>query len=119
MANPDELTNEDVAGESDVEITLPEKFQKGMFSPTKRGRPRTPEDVKRVFREMSPWAIKALFDIVSDEDSKKPERIKAAEVILDRAWGKAPQTVTDTNGNTLQGVLVLPAIELPSIEKVR
>ena len=63
------------------------------------GRPKMPEEIRDMFREISPRACEVLCDIINDHKAKNADRIRAAEVILDRAWGKPRQQVDlDTAG---------------------
>lgn len=57
------------------------------------GRPKTPERVKLAFREHSEEALNVLVSIMNDENLKAGDRIRAAEAILDRAWGKPYQAI--------------------------
>lgn len=71
------------------------------FAPGNRvnpgGRPKIPEDVKLLFREASPRAIKELLSIFDDEQSRPGDKIRAAEAILNRAWGTPVQSVELAN----------------------
>lgn len=55
------------------------------------GRPKgavsIPHGLRLAAREHTETAIKALVDVAGD--AEHPNRIKAAELLLDRAWGKA------------------------------
>lgn len=59
------------------------------------GRPKMPEELRRAFQETSAVALATLKSIVTGEDdtAKAGDRIRAAEVLLDRAWGKPVQQV--------------------------
>lgn len=57
------------------------------------GRPKTPEAVKAILKAATPAAAQALADIVADPAKKASDRIKAAEIILDRVLGKAVQPI--------------------------
>lgn len=57
------------------------------------GRPKVPEDVKEAARAHSADAIKTLATIMLDDGQPGPARVAAADKILDRAWGKAAQTI--------------------------
>ena len=47
--------------------------------------------MREAARELSPQAIEVLRGAMEDDDPRV--RIKAAEVLLDRAWGKPPQAI--------------------------
>jgi hypothetical protein len=51
------------------------------------------EDVRAIAREWTQLAIETLVEVMSNPDEKGAARVSAAGVILDRGWGKAPQTV--------------------------
>jgi hypothetical protein len=68
-------------------------FQKGQ-SGNPGGRPRLPEDVREMARGLSVEALQTLAEVMRDKRQSGAARISAASVILDRAWGKAPQQVT-------------------------
>lgn len=44
-------------------------------------------------REHTPTAIQTLATIMNDEKATRSTRIAAANALLDRAWGKPPQSV--------------------------
>lgn len=52
-----------------------------------------PEEFKRIARENSVPALQMMVDIMRDEKQQSKDRIKAGEIILDRAYGKAPQHI--------------------------
>lgn len=58
-----------------------------------KGRPKVDEDVKKIFKAATVPAAKALVAIVEDEKAKPLDRIRAAEIILDRVYGKAVQPI--------------------------
>lgn len=57
------------------------------------GRPRIPEDIKILARAASKEAIETLISIMGKEDAKDSDRLKASELILNRAWGTPAQSV--------------------------
>lgn len=63
------------------------------------GRPKLPEDVKHVremARQYTEAAIVALVDVMGAGSG--PARVAAANALLDRGWGKAPQPMTGEDG---------------------
>lgn len=54
----------------------------------------TPAEITKVIRlarKYAPDAIETLFEIMTDPRSSKKVRVDAAQVLLDRAMGRAPQ----------------------------
>jgi hypothetical protein len=81
-------------------------FKPGQKSPNPNGRPKKPanelatviakqaiQDVKAAAKECTADAINALKSIVKDSSKPAAARVGAAQAILDRGWGKAPQIV--------------------------
>ena len=68
--------------------------QKG-YSGNPGGRKKMPEKYKIAFKELSELGISCLRDILdgTDKSAKARERLRAAEVAFDRAWGKPMQQV--------------------------
>lgn len=56
------------------------------------GRPKMPEEMKRAFRDAAPEALATLLQIAREGENES-SRVKASEVILDRAYGKPIQSV--------------------------
>lgn len=71
-----------------------ERGEGGRFAPGARanpgGRPKIPEDQKTRFKKLTPQAIEVLEKCLSSEDPKI--QLEAAKQILDRAYGKPPQS---------------------------
>ena len=81
------------------------QFIKGK-SGNPEGRPKMPEDLKEAFRELTPAAVRALSEIINSPESKPVERIRAAEVILDRGWGKPTQSMEIETNKVPQVVFI-------------
>ena len=82
---------------------------KGRFVPgwkSNGGRKALPDDLKQAFREACPDALKTLVRIVNNEGAKDSDRIRAAEVILDRGYGKPVQAV-DLDASSIPQVVIL------------
>lgn len=63
------------------------------------GRPKLPEDVKHVREMARSYTVEALATLASVmEDGSGPARVAAANALLDRGWGKAPQPMTGEEG---------------------
>ena len=83
------------------------KFQKGEANPGKLfvkgqsgnpgGRPKTLIDMQELARSHTGAAIQALVDALKDDK----QRVSAAQVLLDRGWGKPQQTIEGTGSMTM------------------
>lgn len=80
----------------------------GRFLPGNKsgGRPKMPEDMKQAFRALAPDCCRVLCQIVNDESARQADRIKAAEVILDRGFGKPVQAV-DLDASSIPQVVFM------------
>lgn len=67
-------------------------FRKGQTGNPK-GRPKVPTEVKEILKAAAPGAAKLLVEMVADETQKPELRIKCAETVLDRVYGKAVQPI--------------------------
>lgn len=81
------------------------RFVKGQ-SGNKEGRQKIPEDMKQAFRSLAPDCCRVLCSIVNDESARHADRIKAAEVILDRGFGKPVQAV-DLDASSIPQVVFM------------
>jgi hypothetical protein len=66
-------------------------FQRGS-SGNPSGRPKIPEDVKELARGYSKEAISTLAAVMRDNAAPHSARVRAAETLLDRAWGRPEST---------------------------
>nr|DAH38446.1 MAG TPA: hypothetical protein [Caudoviricetes sp.] len=65
------------------------------------GRKRIPDDIKKMLREASPDAVKLLIDTMNNKKEATDLRIKCAEKILERVYGKTVQPIdADLNANS-------------------
>ena len=62
------------------------------------GRPRGFEDIAQRARDLGPLAIERLGEILRDPKSKDGAVIRAAELLLERGYGKAPAFHTNDPG---------------------
>lgn len=73
-------------------------FQPGV-SGNPGGRPKGVANLQAKCREFTANAVKALTDALQDADARV--RIAAAQVLLERGWGKAAQPVTGVDGGPI------------------
>ena len=66
---------------------------KGRFLPGNKGggRKPTPKEFKELAENSSVDALETVINILRDPEARHADKIKAAELILDRAYGKAKQ----------------------------
>jgi hypothetical protein len=71
-------------------------FEKGQSgNPT--GRPKVPDEVKALLKANTLPAVNTLITIMSDKKAKHADRIRCAETVLDRVYGKAAQPIVGDN----------------------
>ena len=70
-------------------------FPKGV-SGNPGGRPKVLGDVQELARQQSPLAIETLAEIMSNEKTPPAARVAAANVLLDRGYGKPTQPISKT-----------------------
>ena len=86
------------------------KFKKGV-SGNPKGRPKTPQEFKDLVKANAVPAINTLIQIMNNPKAKDPDRIKAADVIIERAYGKAVQPIdADVNANVKVDCLLPPGL---------
>lgn len=77
------------------------------------GRPKMPDELKKAFQARTQDALNVLVEVMMEGD-KNSDRIKAADSILDRAWGKAVQAI---DGSLNTGVRVIDTAKLPKEQR--
>lgn len=59
---------------------------------------RIPTEIRSLARSHTETAIRTLAGIMRQTKSPAAARVAAAQVLLDRGWGKAPQPMTGEDG---------------------
>jgi hypothetical protein len=80
------------------------------------GRPKMDLDVVAIARDATTRAMQVLRDILDSSQSRDCDRIKAAEALLDRGWGSAPQIV-QLKGDTLIRISTPRTRALPPVSQ--
>ena len=57
------------------------------------GRPRRDKEVAAIAREHTAEAIRTLLHVMTKPKASDSARVSAAQILLDRGWGRAPQSV--------------------------
>ena len=78
------------------------KFRPGQ-SDNPTGRPKALKPVEDAAREHTPAAMATLATIMEDDGQPAAARVRAAELLLDRAWGK-PRQPSEMLGADVQPV---------------
>lgn len=83
--------------------------QIGLCAPNEIGRKKPPVlEAKRLAQQATPMAIKALIDVTT-QDRDPAAKVKAAQTLLDRGWGKATETIIHSSTElTLDQLRELP-----------
>lgn len=75
--------------------TKPARNEKGHFLPGQTGnaggRPKLPAEFTELAREHTVTALQTVISVLNDTGAKPSDRLKAAEIVLDRGWGKPLQ----------------------------
>jgi hypothetical protein len=69
------------------------RFPKGV-SGNPGGRPKIPDEVKKLFEQRGLDAVKGLFDLAANAENEKV-RLEAIQEVLNRWLGKVPLTLED------------------------
>jgi hypothetical protein len=77
-------------------------FAKGQ-SGNPGGRPKELRDIVELARSHGPEAIKTLADVMNNDQAPPAARVAASTAILDRGYGKPPQTI-DANVNMMDNL---------------
>jgi len=83
------------------------------------GRKAIPPDVKAMFTEATPGAVQLLIDTANNVDADLKLRIDCADKILDRALGKARQSLEADIKSEVTTVLVSLEDKMKVIESIK
>lgn len=84
-------------------------FEKGK-SGNPSGRPKMSEDAKAMLKAATSDAVKLLVDTLNNPEEKTETRVRCAETVLDRVYGKANQPI-DLGGEVPKIEIVLSGAE--------
>jgi hypothetical protein len=68
-------------------------FKKGQSGNPGGRKPALPIDLIALCRADTRESVETLIEIRKDKDAPHSARVKAAETIINRGWGTAPQTI--------------------------
>ena len=84
--------------------------EKGKFTPgasgNPGGRPQLPPELKEAAKALSPEALNILAEIMRDPEATEGARVRAAECIMNRAYGTPPASVEVTNLSDLPSIII-------------
>ncbi len=63
---------------------------------------KAPANIRSLARSHTRTALNVLVGIMCSKDATAAARVSAANAILDRGWGKAPQAIENGDGGALE-----------------
>ncbi|MDP9963554.1 hypothetical protein J2W37_001265 [Variovorax paradoxus] len=80
-----------------IEYWTPEECAAGVCTELEIGKLKPPMvEARRLAQRATPKAVKALIDVIEQGEDLQA-KVKAAQALLDRGWGKPDQHVTSNN----------------------
>ncbi len=64
--------------------------------------PKTLTEIRSLARSHTRTALNVLVGVMRSKDATAAVRVSAANAILDRGWGKAPQAIESGDGGALE-----------------
>ena len=81
------------------------RFVKGV-SGNPGGKPKQENEIIRLCRDASPMAVQAIINILERDDASNQDKLRAAEFIVNRAYGKPRETVEATVKHSLEELVL-------------
>jgi hypothetical protein len=75
------------------------------------GRPALPAEIRALCQSVTVEGVNILTEIMRNKESRDTDRIKACEIILNRAYGAPEQAITGADGGPLTHALVSVSFE--------
>lgn len=69
------------------------------------GRPKVPDEVKAMLKAAAPDAVKLLTETMKNPKVRTDLRIRCAETVMDRVYGKAVQPIEGNMDNKVEIVM--------------
>lgn len=82
-------------------------------------RTKTGKSLSDLAREHTEEAVKTLVKIMKDDAQPAAARVAAADKILNRGWGQAPQTIAITDDREPLDLSAMTDEQLEAIETIR
>jgi hypothetical protein len=90
-----------------------QRDSEGRLLPLPKKNPKDTKALRELFKGLTMTAAKVLLEILQDNDVRASDRIRAAEVVLDRGWGKAVQHIEVSDD--IGGLIIMPAVEFTAV----
>lgn len=82
------------------------------------GRPKIPEEFKKLARENSIPVLQQVIKIALDEKAKHSDRLRAAEILFDRGFGKPQQGIDISTQTERHNELVEKVVSDPKLLEI-
>lgn len=73
---------------------------------------KAPLEIKSLARAHTESALNVLAGIMNEPEAQASARVSAAQALLDRGWGKAPQVIAGDQENPVRVVLEAAGVSL-------